>query len=316
MFNEFVNEFQLYENLSKTPSLKKVYLATRRSSGQKWLTYKGFAGSKFFVQITEDNIDKIDINPDYPILNYHSSIIEELLSKNKIKEGNIYNHPKWIHLSGSKEEFHKLVGDDENIPTTVYTKDDAIKKLKFPIIAKPSNGHSGIGIQVIKNSDELKNLDESSFDTFSEYIDKVEEMRVINFKGNPIFWMQREPLNSKAKNGDGDTDEEMQFRYIKRNPKEIPSNYKNVLKKYCDIYKNLPYICFDMMKDKNGKVFVIESNAQPGVPFDSTVEIYKNIYKDFYNEEIDDESMKVLNKYSDEMINKTLKKDPNRFLVK
>ena len=120
---------KLFEEFSKEDSLKKVYLAFREDSGQRWWTYKGFAGDKFFTRINENNIDKIDINPDYPVLNYHSDTTEKLLKAGKIKEENIYNHPKHISKSGSKEEFHKLVGEDENIPKTVYSKNDALEKL-------------------------------------------------------------------------------------------------------------------------------------------------------------------------------------------
>lgn len=310
LLEQFINE-----NL-KDNGLKKVYLATRRDSGQRWWSYKGFAGSKFFIQVTENNIDKLDINPDYPILNYHSSIVNQLLKEGRIKEENIYNHPKWINLSGSKKEFHKLVGNDKNTPKTVYNKDEALKKLKFPIIAKPSNGHSGIGIQVIKASSDLDSLNEENFDTYSEYVDKVEEMRFFNFKGKPIFWMERTPANDKAKNGSGEREEQMEFMYAKRNVKEIPIEYRKVLEKYCKIFEKFPYICFDMMKDKSGKVYVIESNAQPGVPFDSTVEIYRSIYEDFYKESLDEYASKKLDEYAEQMVKKTLERDRKRFSIK
>ena len=94
LFEQFISEQTLGDNTS--PALKKVYLATKRSSGQKWLSYKGFAGNKYFTQITENNIDKIDINPDYPVLNYQSSLIEKLLKEGRIKEENVYNKPKDI----------------------------------------------------------------------------------------------------------------------------------------------------------------------------------------------------------------------------
>jgi hypothetical protein len=38
------------------------------------------------LSVTENNIDNLDINPDYPILNYHSDIIKELLKKEEILE--------------------------------------------------------------------------------------------------------------------------------------------------------------------------------------------------------------------------------------
>jgi len=310
-----VNDYGWLKENSSESGLKKVYLATRRDSGQRWWSYKGFAGDKFFIQVTENNIDKIEINPEYPILNYHSSIVEQLLKEGRIKEENIYNHPKWIPLSGSKKEFHKLVGEDENVPTTVYSKNEALKKLKFPIIAKPANGHSGIGIQVIKNPELMEDVDEKIFDTFSEYVDKMEEMRFFMFNGEPIFWMERTPVNDKAKSGDGDAKEEMHFNYKKRNIENIPIEYKKVLEKYCSIFEKFPYICFDMMKDKKGKVFVIESNSQPGVPFDSTVQIYKKIYEDFYGIKLDEDTNEKLNDYANQMIEKTLEKDNGRFSI-
>ena len=302
LFEEFISS-----------DLKKIYLAIKRSSGHRWWTYKGFAGNKFFIQIDENNINTLDINSDYPILNYNSDTIKELLKNGSIKEENIYNTPTDINLSGSKEEFHKLVGDHKNVPKTVYSKDEAIKVLSFPIIAKPAHGHSGIGITIINNINEMNNIDEKNFDTYSEFIDKAEEMRFFTFKGKPIFWLERLPMNDKAKNGKGDTKEEMEFKYIKRNISELPKDYKNVLTEFSNIFKKLPYICFDAMKSKDGKVYVVESNAQPGVPFDSTVEIYKSIFEDFYKNPVNKESNNQLNDYAKEMVKMTLKKDNKRF---
>ena len=96
----------------------------------------------------------------------------------------------------------------------------------------------------------------------------------------------------------------------------IPEDYKKVLEKYCKIFEKFPYICFDMMKDKEGKIYVIESNAQPGVPFDSTVEIYKKVYEDFYGKPLDEKSLQKLDEYANEMIERTLERDKKRFSVK
>ena len=311
------DESVVTESKDTESGLGKIYLAFREDSGQRWWTYKGFAGNKFFKQLHENNIDDTEINPDYPILTYHTDTVKKLLDSGKIKEENIYNHPDHISKSGSKEEFHKLVGEDVNIPKTVYSKNDALENLNFPIIAKPSKGHSGIGIQIIEKPDLMEDVDEKIFDTFSEYIDKAEEHRFINFKGKPIFWMERTPLNEKAKNGKGEAKEEMEFGYAKRNVKDLPKDYRKVLERFCKIYEDLPYMCFDMMKGKDGKVYVIESNAQPGVPFDSTIEAYKHIYEDFYKKPLDKESLTKLDEYAKTMVEKTLKKDGGkRFSIK
>ena len=313
VYRQLGREDLLKESAANDSALKKVYLATKRSSGQRWWSYKGFAGDKYFTQITENNIDKLDINPDYPILNYQSDIVNQLLKEGRIKEENIYNHPKDIKLSGSKKEFHKLVEGDDAIPKTVFSKNEALSNLKFPIIAKPSEGHSGMGIQIFDKPELLEDADEKIFDTYSEFVDKAEEHRFMNFNGKPIFWMARTPDNEKAKTGKGGANEEMSFQYERRDIKDLPKDYAKVLERFSKIYEKFPFICFDVMKSKDGKVYVIESNAQPGVPFDSTVEMYKGIYEDFYKKPIDSQSMKELNNYSKELIAKTLAKDKKRF---
>ena len=317
VYKQLGREDLLKESVNTESGLGKVYLALREDSGQRWWTYKGFAGDNFFTQIHENNMNDIDINPDYPILTYHSDTVNKLLKAGKIKKENVYNHPDHISKSGSKEEFHKLVGEDENIPKTVYSKNDALEQLEFPIIAKPAEGHSGKGIQIINKPDLMEDVDEKIFDTFSEYIDKEEEHRFINFKGKPIFWMERTPLNEKAKTGKGSAKSEMEFGYAKRSLSDLPEDYRKVLERFCKIYEDLPYMCFDVMKGKNGKVYIIESNAQPGVPFDSTVEAYKHIYEDFYKKPLDKESLTKLEEYANAMIEKTLKKDGGkRFSIK
>ena len=317
VYKQLGREDLLKESVDTESGLGKVYLALREDSGQRWWTYKGFAGDKFFVQVHENNMNDIDINPDYPVLTYHSDTVNKLIKAGKIKKENVYNHPDHISKSGSKEEFHKLVGEDENIPKTVYSKNDALEQLEFPIIAKPAEGHSGKGIQIINKPDLMEDVDEKIFDTFSEYIDKEEEHRFINFKGKPIFWMERTPLNEKAKTGKGSAKSEMEFGYAKRSLSDLPKDYRKVLERFCKIYEDLPYMCFDVMKGKNGNVYIIESNAQPGVPFDSTVEAYKHIYEDFYKKPLDKESLTKLNEFAKTMIEKTLKKDGGkRFSIK
>ena len=317
VYKQLCREDLLKESVNTEDSLGKVYLALREDSGQRWWTYKGFAGDKFFTQIHENNMNDIDINPDYPVLTYHSDTVNKLIKAGKIKKENVYNHPDHISKSGSKEEFHKLVGEDENIPKTVYSKNDALEQLEFPIIAKPAEGHSGKGIQIINKPDLMEDVDEKIFDTFSEYIDKEEEHRFINFKGKPIFWMERTPLNEKAKTGKGSAKSEMEFGYAKRSLSDLPKDYRKVLERFCKIYEDLPYMCFDVMKGKNGKVYIIESNAQPGVPFDSTIEAYKHIYEDFYKKPLNKESLTKLDEYAKTMIEKTLKKDGGkRFSIK
>lgn len=310
-YNEFVNE-HLNE---KENDLFKVYLAIDPDSGHRWWSYKGFASNNFFIQINKDNYKDIDINSKYPILTYNSGVVETLLEEGLIKKENIYNRPEFIKQSGSKAEFHKIVDGDENIPQTCHSEDEALK-IGFPLIAKPAEGHSGIGIQVFKSQKEWDEADHSKFDVYSEFIDKKSEHRIINFKGNAFFWMQREPMNDKAKSGDGEGKEEMNFKYIKRDINTLPEKFKTLIEKFCNMFKDLPYICFDIMEDQQGKLYIIESNSQPGVPYDSTVQIYRQVFEDFYGRKVDEETDKILKGLSDDLDNKTLELDSERFEIK
>jgi hypothetical protein len=122
-------------------------------------------------------------------------------------------------------------------------------------------------------------------------------------------------MNDKAKNGDGKADEQTMFKYIKRDPAKIGDAYKALVTKYGKIFKDLPYICFDVMEDKDGKVYVIESNSQPGVPFDSTVHIYRVLFKDFYGRDVDEQTEKSLKEFSAYLDKKTTDLEPERFEV-
>jgi len=308
LFEQFLLE---KENKS---DLHKIYLAIDPGSGHRWWSYKEFAGDNFFIQVTLDNYKKLDINPDFPILTYNSKVTQELLDKGLIKKENVYNIPEFIKQSGSKSEFHKLVDGDENIPKTAHNIKDALK-IGFPLIGKPAEGHSGIGIQVFKDKNEWDKADHSKLDVYSEYVDKVAEHRVITFKGTPFFWMERNPLNDKAISGKGKGDEKMMFKYIKKDATKIPQKFKELVTKFGKIFSDLPYICFDIMEDKKGKLYIIESNSQPGVPFDSTVQAYRQIFNDFYGRDVSLDTNKELEKLSDYMDKKTLEIDPKRFEI-
>ena len=309
LFEEFLNEAKEQQDLFK------AYLCIDPGSGHRWWSYKDFAGSKFFVQLTLENYKDIDIDPELPVLNYNSKVCKTLLDEGLIKDENVYNHPKYIKQSGSKSEFHKIVDGDENIPQTCHNKEDALE-IGFPLIAKPADGHSGLGIQVFKDKKSFDSADHSKLDVYSEYIDKKSEHRLFNFKGTPFFWMEREPLNDKAKSGDGDGEEEMQFKYIKRDVSTIPQKFHDLVEKFCKKFSDLPYLCFDIMEDQDGKLYIIESNSQPGVPYDSTIETYKQIFNDFFKRDLDKQTLTELEKLAKFMNAKTLELDPERFEIK
>ena len=309
-FNDFLNE-------AKQPQdLHKIYLAYDPGLRHRFWTFKDFAADKFFIRLTPENYKDIEINKDFPVLTYNSKVVQTLLDKDLINIDNVYNKPEYIKSSGSKSEFHKIVEGDENIPKTCLKTEDAIKEIGFPMIAKPTEGHSGLGITVIKNQKEFDAADHSKLDVYSQYIDKKSEHRFFTFKGKPFFWQEREPTNDKAKTGGGDSKERMMFNYIKKDVLKAPEKFNTLMKRFGDIFSDLPYICFDIMEDQDGKLYIIESNSMPGVPFDSTVDIYRVLFEDFYGRNVDAETDTKLKEFAEYMLDKTITMDGgDRFSV-
>lgn len=296
LFEDFISE------KAQSADLYKIYI-TIDGPDQKWYNHKDLKDSSIYVWITPENYDEIDIDMEFPVLTYNKTITQNLLKDGRIKEENVYNLPEFYPIVGSKKKFHQRVSDSENIPKTAYTPEDAME-IGFPLIAKPAKGHSGLGIQIFKNKEDWDTADHSKFNVYSEYIDKNSEHRVMLFKGAPFFWMERNPVNDKAKSGDGSGEDRMMFKYIKKDINKIPESFSKVVRKFAEIFNELPFVCFDIMEDKSGKIYVIEGNSHPGSPFNVPNELYKLIFKDFYKREVSKETMAKINeisKYMDEI---------------
>ena len=74
-----------------------------------------------------------------------------------------------------------------------------IKDLNFPIVAKPDNAHSGLGIKVFKNEEDLKDAELTEFSSFSEKI-KIKEKRRCQFKNNVSSYCRSSPSSGQGSN--------------------------------------------------------------------------------------------------------------------
>jgi len=303
LFEQFLNE---KENLK---DLQKVYAAVDTSTGHEWAREDG---SEAFIVITNDNVDKIELADDMPLLNYNKKITAKL--SKKFPNTFVYNPNNLVEKSSSKKKFHEILEGNPHIPKTAYSEKDA-REIGFPLIAKPKNGHSGLGIKVFKTQEAFDEADKSNYDVFSQYIDKKSEHRLISFKGEPFVWMERTPLNDKAKNGAGTAGEQMHFKYVKKDPVGLPKNFAKVNADFCKIFEDLPLICFDVMEDKAGHVYIIESNTMTGMPFDISLNLYEKLFKDFYKKDISKESKDRLNVLCKGMIKKTLNREAKKWEI-
>ena len=310
-FEQFVIESsKLVENLMEENDFQKVYIALDDSDleGDDF-SYKKFCSSNFFKPLTKSTTD---LDPNLPILNYSNDTINHFWTD--LNKENIYNLPKYSEEVSKKERFHQIVGQHENIPLSVFTKNHATNYLAFPVIAKPSDNHSGLGIQVFKTAQELQDSD-GDFSVFSEFVDKSEEHRFMIFNGEIMAWMERKPLNQKAKTGEGDKDGEMDFAYEYKVDDRPSTEYIDVIKKFVELFPDLPYMTLDVMKGKDDRVYIIEINSKAGMPFDITTKLYKNIFKDFYGKNVGPDSDKNLEMMATELKQKTLEKEKGKFTM-
>ena len=305
VYKQLGREDLLKESADIESDLHKIYAAVNTDTGHEWAKEEG---SKAYKVITPKDVSKLELDPSIPILNYNMAVTEDLVKKFPKMKNFIYNPNETIQVSNSKKDFHERLGDDPNIPKTAYNEKDALE-IGFPLIAKPKTGHSGKGIKIFKDKDEFLKEDKSKYDLFSQFIDKKSEHRIINFKGKPMVWMERTPLNEKAKKGDGDASEEMRFKYLKKDPSGLPKNFAKTNKAFCEKFKEIPLICFDIMEDQKGHVYIIESNTMTGMPFNISLELYEKLFEDYYKRPMSNESKNEMKLLSEGLIKRTLSRD-------
>jgi len=250
----------------------------------------------FFENIIKEEMDNFDehvLDVKRPIINYVFDKAKAICEKNKCTCYNNYNMN--IDFTQSKVNFHKALMDKPFIPKTVFTIEEA-SKLKFPIIAKPSEGSNGRGIQKFDSYEDLKNSS-SKVDLFSEFINFEGEYRALCFKNSPILIYERVPSKENKIIGTKKINEKLSFVYVLQDLKKHDDNVSQIeqiikeLKK-CGLESDL--FSIDFFIDKKEKLWVIEANSGSGLGGNSASQLYKVIYEDFYgklpnfiNEKID-----------------------------
>jgi hypothetical protein len=183
----------------------------------------------------------------------------------------------------------------------------------------PSAGQGFIAMANIQTPEGVIRLaspgSDDEFAVYSEFIDKSEEHRFMIFNGELIAWMERKPINQKAKTGEGDKDSEMEFAYEYKTDEILPADFKEVIKKFVELFPDLQYLTLDVMRGVDKKIYVIEINSKAGMPFDISAKLYQSIFKDFYGKKVGLETDKNLNTLSTKLITKTLEKEKGKFTI-
>ncbi len=192
----------------------------------------------------------------------HSGVISSFNSMNKIysKELFIKNNiktPKYVSL--------KKVHFKNKSILKILTK----KKIKFPVVSKPINEGSSLGVNICKNKDKLFRSINSLFKKYDEIIIEEykggQEIQVAVINGRPIgaielipkrfFYDYKAKYTKKAK-----TKHVMPARLSKKKYKEV----LNIAKKTHQVLGCRGVTRSDF-KFENNKFYLLEINTQPGM---------------------------------------------------
>ena len=254
---------------------------------------------EYFI-IPEDKEKEVKLDSERPVINYRKERSEDIIKQNKINK--CYNNWKTnFTFTSDKIKFHKNLNEFDFIPKTVFNLEE-IDKLKFPIIAKPADGLSGVGIEKFDNIEEAKKS-KLKFDLWSECIDFKREFRAIYLKENLFILYERIPSgNGEMVIGKKKPDEKLEFTYIEQDTDKIEfiNELNNIVKKVRKKGMNTDIFSLDIFIDKNDKIWVIEINSGTGLGSNSLAKLYGAIYKDFYNKDITEKINSKIEEISDE----------------
>jgi hypothetical protein len=278
------------------------------------ISYKQYITKNFMLPITEKSF-AYQINQTFPVINYNNDISNFLIENKLVPLNNIYNKPDDIKTASNKKDFYSCMGKSKFVPKTVFTKEEALKNLNFPIIAKSNvNLKIGKGIKIFKLKEDLTDSVDN-FDIFSEKIKVFEEFSLIMFKNEPLLFMKRIPLNMKAQTGIGTIKEGMEFGYQKIQLNYMPEDFKDILKEIHDAFPNIDFFSLNLMKTEDNKLYIIKMNVQPILMFDSAVMLYHSIYKDFFKKELSEDTVQKLSVFANDLNSKTIQNSNNRFKI-
>jgi len=237
----------------------------------------------------------LEVNSDLPLIYYGGNSKEGLdfIKRYNISENVMYNSPKAMKVSGNKSKFYKMFEDTDFIPKAVYKKEDA-KDLQFPVIAKPDDGHSGLGIEIFDTYEDLEKS-KGKFENYSEAKDLDKEFRVLLMNEEPVLVHERVSLNENEIK-DKDADEQTEFTYVDQDMNKL--DFMNEVNNICKTIREklkLGLWSIDLMIDKSGDCWVAEINSASGMAADKMARVYVKVYEDFYGKELPQEFKTYLN---------------------
>lgn len=303
MFEQFLQESYVREEF------QKVAITRRKKLKNSFITGPDYSTKDYWTIIVKDDEDD-SIKKDLPVLNYDTKTLEKFLKSGSIREKQVYN---WIEAKkrvASKAAFYELHKDSPYIIPTVMDPKE-VNQLKFPIVAKPDNNHSGLGITVFDTKEEMDKADLSQFTSFGQKIEIKQEYRFFLWRGEILEWCKRIPLDKETEDiGEKDPEDETNFGYtlMKGNPSD---EFLKACDYFIEQHADLDFYAIDIAVDEKDKIYVFEMNSEPGALFGVMTLVYERIYQDYYQTQISGDTKKLLKEFRDADIKQNMKQNPN-----
>ncbi len=303
LFEEFLHEAY------KRAEFQKVMITRRAGLDDSFITGPEYSTHEYWTIITRED-EPTTVPKDLPVLNYDRKTLEKMIKAGAIRDNQVYNRLEAREKVSSKAEFYKAHAKSGFIIPTVLDP-EKINALNFPIVAKPDNNHSGLGIKVFEKPEDLDKVDLSNFSSFSEKIKIKEEHRFFVWRSEVIQWTERQPMDEETKDiAKKAEDKETNFAYILRD--ETPGDeFLKCIAYFGDYHSDLDFYAIDIAKTDDDKVYVFEINSEPGALFGVMALVYERIYEDWYETQLSDETTKLLKDFRQQDIQQNQKQNPN-----
>ena len=302
LFEEFIYEEDLKSNYAKKVAWIMQTHDVHTTSGNVNAREKKYniaaKGNLFLNFSTKEEYDKdnVVVPNNVPILYYGGSKDKEsesFIKNKKILKDNLYNKRELLPLSGDKTKFAENFKDFDWLPETVFSKEEAVDgTVGFPVIAKIKDGHSGLGIQKFDSANDLEESEED-FDLFCQFIDFEREYRVMFCRDRIILINERVPtIKDNRSIRTKKAEEKISFTYVYQDQNRVDRDFIDQVLRICKDIKtslDLDLWSLDVVVDKKGKLWVMETSSATGLGSVKMCEVYKAIYEDFYGKKLPDE---------------------------
>lgn len=258
------------------------------------LTDKDFKNYQNSILLNYTNLNNFK-----DVLGTDKNLIEELEKWCKKYNITFLNRQEEADKTLDKRILHKLFDGEEWLSKSCFNLNDAISgKIGFPLIAKISNGHSGLGIQKFKSKNDLQKYPKTfkipefgegdfKFDLFEQFLEIDVEYRSIWYKNKLVILAERVDIEMDTSMNNKKSSDKKEFVYVpcdlNKIPIEIKTKFNEIAEKIQSKIK-VDVMGIDICFDSKGKINVLEVNYKSGLREEYIPEIYRCIYEDIFIE--------------------------------